>query len=340
MLSSMQEIDTEDLGRLRRFYRHFAEVEAAPVSAPYAEWAAAVAEDHHILELLLDLEPAKRQPNLLFAAARVHGVPLREWPQARELLINRWDAISATIRQRRTQTNEAGRIAVLNLAFAQIAAQTGQPLALIEVGCSAGLCLYPDAWPIRYTTDHDAAHLAPSGPLTSSAQLTCQLRGVGAPDRLPDVEWRAGIDLNPLDLTDDADREWLEALVWPGMEYRLERIAAGARLVAADPPVLCAGDLNEQLPELLAEVPAGAVPVVFHSAVLVYLSAEDRERFVQQVRDSGARWVSNEGLAVFPEIAERLPQEDPERSGFILAVDGEPIARTGPHGQYLESLSD
>ncbi|WP_202923287.1 DUF2332 domain-containing protein [Nesterenkonia haasae] len=342
MLSIMQEIATEDLGELQRFYRHFADVEAAPVSALYAAWAAAVADDHQVLELVLELEPPKRQPNLLFAAARVHGVPLLEWSQAREVLIGRWDAISATMRQRRTQTNEAGRIAVLNLAFAQIAAETGQPLAVIEVGCSAGLCLYPDAWPIRYTaagnTPHDAALLAPTGALTSSAELQCQLRGVEAPGGLPEVAWRAGIDLNPLDLTEDADRQWLEALVWPGMEYRLDRIAAGARLVAADPPVLRAGDLNEILPELLAEVPQGTVPVVFHSAVLVYLPAMERERFVQQVRDSGARWVSNEGLGVVPKIANQLPQEDPERSGFILALDGEPIARTGPHGQYLERI--
>ncbi|TLP98522.1 DUF2332 domain-containing protein [Nesterenkonia salmonea] len=339
MLSGMQEIDIDDLGRIQQFYRHFAQVEAAEVSALYAEWAAAVAQDHQVLELLLELEPAKRQPNLLFAAARVHGVPLVPWPQARQVLLPRWEHVRDTMRRRRTQTNEAGRIAVLNLAFAQIAAETGKPLALIEVGCSAGLCLYPDAWPIGYTTgDDDAALLAPSGRLTSSVQLNCELRGVDAPDRLPEVAWRAGIDLNPLELTDAADRQWLEALVWPGMEYRLERITAGAQLVAADPPLLVSGDLNAELPDLLAQVPQGTVPVVFHSAVLVYLPAQDRQRFVQLVRGSGARWVSNEGLGVFPEIADQIPGEDPERSGFVLSLDGQPLARSGPHGQYLESL--
>ena len=335
----MREVETEDVEQLREFYRHFAEVEASGVSPLYADWAAGTAGDDDALTRLMELPAPKRQPNLLFAAARVNGVPLTQWGEAREVLLNRWEAISATMRARRTQTNEAGRIAVLNLAFSRISAETGKPLALIEVGCSAGLCLYPDSWPVRYRAEErDDALLAPAGELTSAVELDCELDGVDAPSRLPEVVWRAGVDLNPLDLTDAADLQWLEALVWPGMEYRLERITAGAQLVAADPPLLVAGDLNERLPEVLAQVPDGAVPVVFHSAVLAYLPREDRKRFVAQVQDSGARWVSNEGLAVLPEIAATLPGEDPERSGFILALDGQPLARTGPHGQYLRAL--
>lgn len=329
----------DDVARLREHYRHFAAVEAQPVSPLYAEWAAGVAEDDGVVEALLRLPAAKRQANLLFAAARIHGVPAAPWHEVRGRILQQWVEVSATMRTRRTQTNEAGRLAVLNLAFARIAEETGRPLALIEVGASAGLCLYPDAWPLRYRVEgDDGVVLTPSGPLTSAAELPCELRGVRPPDRLPEVAWRAGIDLNPLDLNDDADRAWLEALVWPGMEHRLERISAGAQLVAADPPLLVAGDLNEKLPELLAQVPAGTVPVVFHSAVLVYLSRQARRRFVEQVKGSGARWVSNEGLTIFDEIATKLPGEDPDRSGFILALDGEPLARTGPHGQYLESL--
>jgi hypothetical protein len=338
MLSVMQEIETEDIGQMQRFYRHFAEVEAGPVSPLYAEWAAAVAEDPQMLKLLLDLEAPKRQPNLLFAAARIHGVPLVPWKQARQVLLSRWEGVRATMRQRRTQTNEAGRLAALNLAFAQIAVETGEPLALIEVGCSAGLCLYPDAWPIRYTSGVDTTRLSPSGSLASTVELGCELRGLQPPARLPEVAWRAGIDLNPLDLTTGENREWLEALVWPGMEYRLERIRAGAQLVAADPPLLSTGDLNEKLPELLAQVPDGAVPVVFHSAVLAYLPPQERETFFHQLQGTGVRWVSNEGLGVLPKIAEQLPEEDPERSGFILALDGRPLARSGPHGQYLEGI--
>lgn len=336
----MREIQTEDRQQLRSFYRHFAAVEAAGVSPLYAEWAQGVAGDDGVVELLMQLPAAKRQPNLVFAAARVHGAPLRGWADARAHISQHWEAISHTIVQRRTQTNEAGRIAVLNSAFSRIAEDTDAPLALIEVGASAGLGLYPDAWPINYTRDDDEDfRLEPQGPLAAEVELSCRLEGVEPPARLPRVGWRAGIDLNPLDVTEPADRAWLEALVWPGMEYRLQRLAAGAKLVQQDPPQLCAGDLNEKLDEVLNRVPAGMVPVVFHSAVLVYLPPEERARFVERVQRTGVRWVSNEGLQVFPDIAAKVPGEDPEAEGFILALDGEPLARTGPHGQYLRALA-
>lgn len=269
----------------------------------------------------------------------VHGVPVGGWSAARAHLIERWEAISSTIMVRRTQTNEAGRIAVLNLAFAQIAQQSSRQLALIEVGASAGLGLYPDAWPVRYTRDNDDdIRLTPEGSLTAAVELNCRVEGVEPPTALPEVGWRAGIDLNPLDLNDDADRQWLQALVWPGMEYRLERLTAGAELIRQDPPKLFSGDLNEKLGEVLQQVPAGTTPVVFHSAVLAYLPAEQRQQFVEQVRAAGVRWVSNEGLTVLADIAAQLPDEDPDAAGFVLALDGEPLARTGPHGQYLRGL--
>lgn len=75
-LCPMREIQTEDRQQLRTFYRHFAAVEVAGVSPLYAEWAEGAAGDDGVVELLMQLPTAKRQPNLVFAAARVHGTPL------------------------------------------------------------------------------------------------------------------------------------------------------------------------------------------------------------------------------------------------------------------------
>ncbi|GAB3190991.1 DUF2332 domain-containing protein [Nesterenkonia suensis] len=330
----MREITHDgDLDHLREFYRHFGHVEAAPVSVLYEDWALGVAEDTEVLDRLLGLPPEKRQPNLLFAAARLHGTPLKSWEDARPQVITHWEDIAETMRQRRTQTNEPGRSAVLNLALAQIEG----PVALIEVGASAGLLLYPDCWTIRYGTAAGPVTLEPTGPIRAEVELDCGLEGVEAPSSLPEIAWRAGVDLNPLDLRHEEDREWLETLVWPGMEYRLDRIHAGALLVASQPPSLVRGDLNGMLPQLLSQVPYGVTPVVFHSAVLAYLPLEDRESFVRQVRASHARWISNEGARVLPEITEKLPQGG-DTPDFVLALDGEPIARTGPHGQYAQAL--
>src|SRR5580692_10879090 len=51
-------------------YRRFARDEAAGRSPSYERLAYAVAGDDVILPFLANLPPAKRQPNLLFAAAR------------------------------------------------------------------------------------------------------------------------------------------------------------------------------------------------------------------------------------------------------------------------------
>ncbi|TDS85444.1 DUF2332 domain-containing protein [Nesterenkonia aurantiaca] len=336
-------LDAQDeaaIEELATYYRHFAQVEAAGVSPRYADWALGVAQDEELLSRLAQLPAAKRQANLLFAAARLHGVEAAAWPEANSLIGARWSQIEATIRERATQTNEPGRIATLNLAFAQIQAQEKAPLALIEVGASAGLCLYPDAWPVRYRSE-DATEvlLSPAeDQLRSTVELTCELRGLKAPEVLSRVGHRAGIDLNPLDVTAQEDLRWLEVLIWPGMEHRIPRLAAGAALVAADPPALHTGDLNERLAEVLAQVPASMTPVVFHTAVLAYLSRADRLRFRRQVEAAGARWVSNEGLQVVEGIAEQLPDETDTESGFVLSLDGEPLARTAPHGQSARAL--
>lgn len=336
-LAAQHEAAIEELAT---YYRHFAQVEAARVSPRYAEWALGVAQDEELLSRLAQLPAAKRQANLLFAAARLHGVEDATWSEAAVLIGVRWSQIEATIRGRATQTNEPGRIATLNLAFAQIQAQEQAPLALIEVGASAGLCLYPDAWPVRYRSEAAAEVLLTpgDGEPCSTVELSCELHGLEVPAALPRVGHRAGIDLNPLDVTREEDLRWLQMLIWPGMEHRIPRLAAGAELVAADPPTLHAGDLNERLAEVLAQVPASMTPVVFHTAVLAYLSREDRLQFRRQVEASGARWVSNEGLRVVEGIAEQLPGETESESGFVLSLDGRPLARTAPHGQSARAL--
>ena len=149
---------------------------------------------------------------------------------------------------RSTQTNEAARTAT----FLPILAQMPGPVALIEVGCSAGLCLYPD----RYGIDYDGA-----GPLVADSLVRIDVATTGPvpmPERLSEVVARIGIDLNPLDVANPDARTWLEALVWPEHSERLARLRAAMKLVAQDPPTLLAGDLVDALGEALGLVPAGA----------------------------------------------------------------------------------
>jgi len=318
------------MGTTGEKYSAWAEVEARGVSDLYFDWATGVAADEEILELVDGLPAAKRQPNLVFASARMAGVPLAPYREARSEFVARWDSIRRVALTHATQTNEVRRCAVLVPELAKIPG----PIALLEVGASAGLCLYPDKYAYRFTTESGVDELAPES--SSDVVLETELRGPSAPTRLPEIVWRAGIDLNPLDVADPASREWLETLVWPEHDERRRHLHAAASVVAEERPLLVAGDLNEAFEEVVAQAPADATLVVFHSAVLVYLSPEARESFVGRVRASGAVWISNEGKSVLPEVATQLPAN--ADNGTVLAVNGTPVAIVGPHGQFFHAL--
>ena len=88
------------------------------------------------------------------------------------------------------------------------------------------------------------------------------------------------------------------------------------------------------------QAPPQATLVVFHSAVLVYLTLTERQQFVDQVSALDCVWLSNEGLQVLPAVTARMPHRSRQQDGaFVLAVDGNPVAGTGPHGQYLQTLT-
>jgi hypothetical protein len=77
---------------------------------------------------------------------------------------------------------------------------------------------------------------------------------------------------------------------------------------------------------------------VMHTAVLAYLDAARRLEAVDVIRSTGARWISNEGHRVVTEISDRLPPGFDATSGFVLALDGSPVASTGFHGGFYEAI--
>jgi hypothetical protein len=307
-------------------YRRFAEREAAGRSPAYERLAFAVADDELILGFLDGLPRAKRQPNLLFAAARL---VLGETPTIEslsELVASRADELATTMRARRTQTNEAARCATLLPALATIPG----PVALIEVGASAGLCLQLD----RYSYDYGSIRLAGTDP--GAPVLRCELCGsTPVPLTMPDVAWRAGLDLNPLDPANPEDREWLRCLVWPGQSERLSRLDAALAMAERHPVTVAQGDLVDDLAALVLQAPRDASVVVFHTAVLAYLEPARRREFARLIDELGVRWLSNEAAEVLPGTTP-LRRDD---SAFVLALDTEPIALTHPHGDWIEWFS-
>ena len=309
-------------------YTTFANREARGVSAIYENYARSVARNEGLLGRLKELPDGKQQPNLLFASTR-HSVGLPDAKQDfAEYVLEFWDTISPVILARSTQTNEPARCACLLPALTQ----TDGPLALIEVGASAGLCLLPDL----YGYDYGHTILRPTKP--GAPVFPCKAsKAAPIPKSVPQVTWRAGLDLNPLDLQDDDDVQWLRTLVWPEQTERLARLDAAIGIARQEPPRIVKGDLLHQTEALAAQAPSDARLVIFHTAVLNYVAPKIRKEFAALMGDLGAEWLANESPRVLPGVAvtDTLPAQP---GAFVLSRNGLAIALTGPHGQFVDWL--
>src|SRR5699024_895035 len=134
-----------------------------------------------------------------------------------------------------------------------------------------GLCLYPDRYSYRYRTAETGRPRADTvasgsesvrslaldpaeGP--SSVVIERALRNTSAPEHIPDVAWRPGIDLSPTALTQSDQRSWLRPPDWPRHDAGRRRPAAAVELVAADPPRLLPGELCDRVESLITEAPS------------------------------------------------------------------------------------
>ena len=325
-------METDERARLSASYRRFAEEEARGRSPLYEELARGIATDNEMLDLLLSLPRQKRQPNLLFAAARsLLGTP-NGWSRFRRGVGQRKDALRALMLTRSTQTNEPGRCA----ALLPVLAPLPQPLALLEVGASAGLCLLPDF----YGYDYGERLLRPEDGELEPPIFPCTVNAATpVPETLPRIAWRAGLDLNPVDVSDPDQVAWLEALVWPEQAARLTRLRAAIRIAVAHKPRLVEGDLRRDLARLAAEMPRDTTRVIFHTAVMPYVASPDeRAEFARAAASLCDVWISNEAPQLFPEIAARAATSGPP-GYFLLAVNGAPVAWSDPHGASLEWIA-
>ncbi len=346
---------------LAEAYRHFGETDAKDASPLYERVAVAIAESPAALAVIESAPAAKRHPTLILAS--LHDQVLQDHlpaladayrnvdldaagPAAVEALVGRAQAVVATATLRQTQTNETGRGAVLYPAIAEAARRVGaSAIGLVDVGCSAGLNLHVDRAGVLYEG-------GPSlGDSSSPLQLQCEVRGPGrVPDRaMPEVVARIGVDLEPIDVRNDADARWLRACLWPDQPERIERLEAAITLAEQSPPTLIAGNALDVLPDAIAHVPDDALVVVTTTWVLAYFELGDRLRFVRRLDEVAARrpvaWVSGEGVGIAPSVP---TLGDSRRSGHSLlglaVFDGrslatETLGRCHPHGRWLEWLA-
>jgi hypothetical protein len=326
---SARDLTADPRARIADGWRRFAR-EAAGRSPLYVEIAEAVADSPWTLDFLAAMPEAKWQPNVLLAVVRYRFGTPGSGQEFLALVRARAEEIAATMAVRSTQTNEPARCATLLPVLARLP----QPLALLEVGASAGLCLLPDYYAYDYG-GHAVEPRVASG--VEPPRFTCRAgAGTPLPEQGVEVAWRAGLDLNPVDLRDEAEVRWLEALVWPGEEYRLPRLRAACEVARVVSPRLVKGDLRTDVPSLAAQAPAHATLVVFHTAVLAYVrDPEDRAAFARSVGQTGAVWIANEGPGNIPGAPD-LDGAHPDPAAFLLCVNGQPTAWTDGHGTWID----
>lgn len=325
-----------DVAAVRERYARFARDEAPGRSALYEEWAAGVAADARVAEVLASISPHKRQPPLVFAVTRMLGATLGSYDEWAEWVIAHEREIVEECSVRGVQTNEPLRCAALLPALSQIAG----PIALLEIGASAGLCLYPDRYSYRYAGAAGSASLDPSGG-QSSVVLDIDLRGSAVPPlALPDIIWRAGIDLQPMDARLPQDRAWLRGLVWPGETGREQRIDAALQIAADDPPMLFAGDALARLAEVAALAPAAATLVVTTPGVLVHIGRAARDALIASIRaicaERSGHWITLDAPGLHEAVSGEATANGWPEGGFAVALDSEVRGAADPLGRWVE----
>ena len=272
------------------------------------------------------------------------------WPLFRQLVAERRDELATLLETRSIQTNEVGRSAALLPAFTAVAERFQRPLALIEIGCSAGLNLFFDRFHIDY------GEAGTSGPDDSPVRLTSDVRGdlrPPIPSIAPRVVSRLGLDLSPIDVTDPVATRWLEACVWPDVPHRLSRLRAAIELARLDPPELRAGNAVDLVADAVRAVPDDAVACLDSTWVLAYFSDEERHELHRQLDELGAdraiAYVTAEyaqdGAPWVPAPARPsvvVEHKMPTLLGLGLwdhgRTDHRALAWMPPHGQWIDWL--
>lgn len=320
----------------------------------YAALSRVGAETPKVLELADHARPGQAPPLLLLDV--VHYL-LRENPdhplkryyrsltptpeppaQAKEAYLDFITTFQTRLQEllphRQVQTNEVRRAAttlpVLGIAWKRV---QERPLGVIGLGSSGGLLLNLD----QYGYDYGPAGFV--GERNAKLVLPCETRGpVPIPQSLPSIASRVGIDFNPIDVRDDAQRRWLEAQIWPteGFPDRLRRLDLAAEVTSANPPRLVQGDILEQLGPLVDQVPQDQVVCVMHSYTIYEMPQEARTRLHNLLADLGSKR---------PILVVGLEWDDHRVTWLDLQhyVPGEPTynARLGHaqvHGEWVEWL--
>ncbi|SIS43716.1 DUF2332 domain-containing protein [Salimicrobium flavidum] len=333
---------------LSKRFKDFAETECEGSSELYKKLSLYIAKDEELLELCMDAQYNQPTPNLLLGA--VHFLLLKgsdhelkeyypsivEIPKRdsellqvfKEFCREHHKEIEYLLRHKLVQTNEVRRCAYLFPIFSYIYQQTGKPLSLIEIGTSAGLQLLFDYYAYSYGTADVY------GNVDSSVHLTSEVREGTVPEHLltgvPPVRDRIGVDLNISDLTDEEERLWLKALIWPEHKNRIKNFEDAAKELRKNPLHLKEGDGVTLLSDIAKGISAETSLCIFHTHVANQMPEEVKGELLQQVEEIGEK---RDVFHIYNNIDDRQLHIDFFSNGKIHK---ETLGETDGHGRWFD----
>ena len=216
--------------------------------------------------------------------------------------------------------------------FLEIAARSGLPLGLHEVGASAGLNLL---W------DRFAFHLGPHRWAGSDPGLTLTADWRGPAPRLdvqPVIAGRQACDRRPVDLTDPEARLHLQGYVWPEQLDRLARLRAAIALASEMGVRVDAADALDWTAHRLADRRAGEAMVIYHSIVLQYFDAVARRDFAGMIEAAGARRRRSAQWPGSPSRRRTLGDQFELTLAYWPGGERHRLATAQAHGRWIEWL--
>jgi hypothetical protein len=253
------------------------------------------------------------------------------WRAARDA-ISREDARLTGLLDSPPQTNEVSRSAALLPGYLAIARLTGLPLAIREIGASAGLNLLFD----RYAYDYGSFTW---GDPTERTQIVCEWRGPKpAFAKTIEIADRKGCDRNPIDARDPVARARMLAYIWPDQAARLARAESALDLAAAENLDIEAIDAALFAARELRGATPGRALVLAHSVFWQYLAEATKGEIRAAIAEAASR-----ATAASPFAWLRMEAEAEERRGAVLRLSvwpqgpiDEPLGIVDFHGRWLE----
>ncbi|MEH7346686.1 DUF2332 domain-containing protein [Bacillus sp. JJ1532] len=336
---------------LSQSFTRFATNECKDSSKLYEYLSLKIAKDDELLQLCTYASKGQPIPNLLFGA--VHYLLLKgkrhklkeyypsivsnpkpfegAFHSFKDFCLQYQDEITSILRTRLVQTNEVRRCAYLYPVFNLIYEKTEKPLALIEIGTSAGLQLLWDQFSYSYGTNEVF------GNKNSTLNITSEIVGENIPfisSAPPPVSKRIGLDLNTIDLIDEEEKLWMKSLIWPEHKERLLMFEQAASYMVKNPVQLVEGDGIGLLSEYVDRMPSDSTVCIFHTHVANQMPIEVRKLLLQTIQAIGKE---RDVFHIYNNIQDKFLHLD----FFIDGMESnETIAETDGHGRWFRWLRE